>query len=64
MYISAYSTAISDATPSSTAPVPAVGGSDDTEDIQDLSSANAVIQQQQNQIQSSAPAEAPVAVSE
>lgn len=42
-----------DATPSSTAPVPPMGGPDDMgADIQDLSSANAVIQQQQNQIQS------------
>ena len=40
-----------DATPSSTAPVPSMGGSDDMADIQDLPSANAVIQQQQNQIQ-------------
>ncbi len=43
-----------DATPSSTAPAPPMGDSEEDmgADLQDLSSANAVIQQQHSQIQS------------
>ena len=39
-----------DATPSSTAPAPPVGGAEEGAEVMDLSTANALIQQQQDQI--------------